>query len=149
MRAVELVLFRKLVEDMATAPPSRIATGIGRPKAQATAATPVVVAATWMPPSQNTSPREASMRGSENSRPRVKSRKTTPNSASVLVVSVTATQPNAKGPTTMPTSRKARIIGSRRRRSPTTTASVAVSSKRTSSSTLFSRGASVRVIIAC
>ena len=32
-----------------------------------------------------------------------------PNSASVLVVSVAATQPSAWGPTAMPTSRKARI----------------------------------------
>ncbi len=67
-----------------------------------------------------------------------------PNSASVRVVSVAATQPNAWGPTTMPTSRKARISGSRRRRRPTTTTSVAESSSRTSSSTLFSRRASRR-----
>ena len=131
------------VEDIATAPPSRIATGSARPIAQPTAATTAVVPPTCRPPSVNTSPRIAIRRGSENSRPSANSRNTMPNSASVSVVSVGVTQPSAWGPTLMPTIRKASISGRRKRRRPTTTASVAMRSSSTSSRTLFSKDASV------
>ncbi len=124
------------VEDIATAPPSTTATSGGEPSHQAMAPNARAVNPTWALPSANTSLRMAIRRGSENSSPRVNSRKTTPNSASVVVVSVSSTQPSACGPSSAPTARNPRTGGRRRRPSVATTSSVAASSTRTSTSTL-------------
>ena len=71
------------VEDIATAPPTTTATaGAMLKKMMAAAATRPVVTNTWAPPTPSTSQRMATKRGRENSSPKVKTRKTTPKSAS-------------------------------------------------------------------
>ena len=96
---------RIAVELMATAPPSTMATSQRRPSRWPSSANTAAVAATCAAPSPNTSRRMASMRGSENSRPRVNSRKATPSSASSRVAPVSETTPSACGPSTSPTAR--------------------------------------------
>jgi hypothetical protein len=93
------------VEDIATAPPSTIATGSVAPSAQTAAPTTAVVMSTCSPPTPSTSDFIATMRASENSSPSVKTRNTTPMSASVRMASSLSSTPSACGPSTMPTSR--------------------------------------------
>ena len=93
------------VEDIATAPPITIATGGVAPSAQAATATTAVVMSTCRPPIPSTSDFMATMRANENSSPSVKTRNTTPISASMPIDSSSSSTPRACGPNSMPTTR--------------------------------------------
>ena len=86
---------RIAVELTATAPPSAAAASRSTPKAwNASEAHPATSSICTLP-TPNTSRRIATMRGQENSKPRVNNRNTTPSSASSLVPSVSSTRPSA------------------------------------------------------
>ena len=93
------------VEDRASAPPSTSAPSTGTPAHQATSAASAVVSTTCEPPSPTTARRRLQNCASENSRPIMNSRNTTPISASRCRVSLAGIQPRAWGPARMPTSR--------------------------------------------
>src|SRR5271165_2533952 len=69
----------------------------------------------------------AMRRGNENSNPRVKTRNTTPKSASSCVVSLFSANESACGPSSMPTARYPTIAGSLSLRAPATTHTEAAS----------------------
>ena len=94
------------VEDMATAPPITTAsTAPIRNSIMPMAATMPVVISTCAPPTPSTSQRIATSRGSENSNPKVNTRKTTPKSASNWVVPLLVMSASACGPSSIPTTR--------------------------------------------
>ena len=111
---------RMAVELMAIAPPSTIATSHGTPSRCATSANTLAVTLTCSAPRPNTSRRMASMRGRENSSPRVKRRNATPSSASRRVAPESASTPKAYGPRASPTTRYAMLVGSASRRATVT-----------------------------
>ncbi len=94
------------VEDMATAPPITTATAgaTSRNRIRPDATIPAVIR-TCAPPTPSTSQRMATKRGSENSKPKVNTRNTTPKSASSCVVALSAASASACGPNNMPTAR--------------------------------------------
>ena len=93
------------VDDMASAPPTINATGSVTSNApHSRQVVSAVVSTTWAPPMPSASSRIDSMRGSENSNPKVNTRNTTPKSDSTGAMPSVATS-SAYGPSSMPTER--------------------------------------------
>ncbi|MNZ71403.1 hypothetical protein D3C78_897640 [compost metagenome] len=91
------------VDDSARPPPISSAAGRARPARCSRPASGRVQTITCRLPRPNTTRRRASMRGRENSRPRLNSRNTTPNSASSGMSSWCCSQPRLPGPSARPT----------------------------------------------
>ena len=91
------------VDDSARPAPSTRATASGTSSTIRIPPSNAVLASTCKPPRVNTTCRSASMRGRENSRPRVNSRNTTPSSARCGRSAELFTQLKAFGPISRPT----------------------------------------------